>query len=221
MDCDEGCPEGYEMAIVTLVSGGVDSIVMCKILLEDFDKVVPLFIDYGQLAASHEWAACQALLKECGLPEARRVDLSGYGRLLSSGITDKSKNIKEDAFLPGRNQLFISVGSALAYQEEADGVAIGLLSEKFHLFPDQTQEFIVNMNTAVNSALGKDITILTPLINFSKEDVIKLADKYKIPLSKTYSCHSGNRKYCGKCISCKEIIDSGQKDKFLQFNEGE
>ena len=68
------------MAVVALVSGGVDSIVMCKILSEDFDKILPLFINYGQLALDKEWKACQELLKECGLPPAKRVDLQGYGK---------------------------------------------------------------------------------------------------------------------------------------------
>ena len=209
------------MAIVTLVSGGVDSIVMCKILKEDFDEILPLFIDYGQLSAEREWNSCQTLLKECSLPEAIKIDLNGFGKVVRSGITDKDKDINKDAFLPGRNQLFLTVASAYAYQKGADGVSIGILSEKVHLFPDQTEKFIVNMNVAVNSALDKNLTILTPLINFSKEEVIKLAHEFRIHLHKTYSCHKGDKVYCGECISCREIIGSGKKEDFSQFNQGE
>jgi len=207
------------MVVVALVSGGVDSIVMCKILNEDFDKILPLFIDYGQLSSEKEWESCQILLKECGLPEAVKIDINGFGKVIKSGITDVSKDINKEAFLPCRNQIFLTIGASYAYQEGADGIAIGILSEKFHIFPDQTEEFIVNTNTAINSALDKDITILTPLINFSKEEVIKLAHKHNVPLDKTYSCHKGEGVYCGDCISCREIIDSGKKDEFSQFNE--
>lgn len=209
------------MGIVVLVSGGIDSMVMCKIIEKQDDKILPLFVDYGQLAADKEWVACQKLLKECKLPTPTKVDLSGYGKLIPSGLTNKNKDIYNDVFLPGRNLLFLLVGAAFAYSHREKTIAIGLLLEEYHLFPDQTQEFIVNSNFALNSALGKDITIVTPLINFSKSDVIKLARRYKVPLDKTYSCHSGKDKYCGKCISCKEIIDSGVKDYFPQFGKGD
>jgi len=209
------------MGIVALVSGGIDSIVMCKIIERQGEKIIPLFVDYGQHAAEKEWAACQLLLKECNLPTPTKADLSGYGKLIPSGLTNLQKDIYKDAFLPCRNMLFLLIGAAFAYLHGEKTIAIGLLTEKAHLFPDQTQEFIVNMNFALNSALGDNLTIITPLINFTKSDVIKLAKHYKIPLDKTYSCHSGKDKYCGKCVACKEIINSGEKSSFPQFKEDE
>lgn len=208
------------MGIVTLVSGGVDSIVMAKIIEKQGEEIIPIFIDYGQLAAEKEWTACQKLFRESGLPEVIKVDLKSYGKLIPSGLTDKSKDIYRDAFLPGRNMLFLLVGAAYAHYVGEKKVAIGLLSEETHLFPDQTGEFIVNANFALNSALGDELIILTPLINFSKSQIIKLAKHYNIPLEKTYSCHLGSDRYCGRCVACKEIIDSGEKDSFPQFEGG-
>lgn len=209
------------MGIVALVSGGIDSAVMCKIIEKQGEKIFPLFVDYGQIAAKREWSACQQVFAECKFPPPIKTDLSGYGKLIPSGLTDINRDILKNAFLPGRNMLFLLVGAAYAYSLGERTIAIGLLSEKTHLFPDQTQEFIVNTNFALNSALGVDIIIITPLINFSKPDTIKLARYYNIPLNKTYSCHSGQDKYCGKCVSCKEIIDSGEKESLPQFEEGD
>jgi len=196
------------MTIVALVSGGIDSLVMSKLISLQGEELIPVFVDYGQLARIKEWSACQTVLKKSGLPEPVRVDLSGYGKLMSTGITDPAKHIYNDAFLPGRNMLFLLVGCSYAHYKGVKKVAIGLLSEKYHIFPDQTERFVVNTNIAVNEALDEDIAIVTPLINFSKGEVIELAKHYGFPLSETYSCHSGRDKYCGECIACKQIMNS-------------
>jgi 7-cyano-7-deazaguanine synthase len=208
-------------SIISLVSGGVDSLVMSKIIEDQGSTLFPVFLDYGQIAAEKEWDACREVFKECGLPEVFRANLSEYGKLFPSGLTDISKDIYSDAFLPGRNMLLLLIGCVYGYRKKGDAVAIGLLSEEEHLFPDQTEEFIVNANFALNSALFKEedkkLMIVTPLINFNKIQVIKLAEEYNIPIEKTYSCHSGKDAYCGKCIACKEILNSDKKDLFPQF----
>lgn len=207
------------MTFVTLVSGGIDSLVMAKIIEKEDNKQIPLFIDYGQLAAEKEWGSCKKTFKGSNLPEPIKIDLGGYGKLITSGLTDPKKDIHDEAFLPGRNLLFLVVASAYAHQEGAQKIAIGLLSEELHLFPDQTNRFIVNANVAVNEAMDDDLVIVTPLINFTKDEVIKLAKHYNLPLNDTYSCHSGNEKYCGECIACKEILGSSEGKALPQFKE--
>jgi len=204
------------MGIVVLVSGGIDSLVMSKIIQEQGQKIFPLFVDYGQLAAEKEWDACKKLFSDYQkLPT--KINLSGYGKFFPTGITDANKKIYEDAFLPGRNLLFLLVAAAYAKSIGKSTIAIGLLNEKNHLFPDQTEDFIVNANFAINSAFGDDFSIVTPLIKFSKKDVIRLAKDYNLNLNNTYSCHSGNERYCGKCVACQEILKSGEADSIHQF----
>lgn len=207
------------MTIITLVSGGIDSLVMAKIIEKEDEEQIPLFIDYGQLAADKEWEACKNIFIKSKLPEPVKVNLSGYGKLIPSGITDASKEIYDEAFLPGRNLLFLVVASSYGHSKAAKKVAIGLLKEEFHLFPDQTGRFIVNANVAVNEAMDDDISIVTPLINFTKDEVIKLAKKYDLPLDNTYSCHSGRDSYCGECISCKELLGSSEGKSLPQVKE--
>ncbi len=207
------------MSVVSLVSGGIDSLVMYKILKDQEMEQLPLFIDYGQLSRQKEWLACQEVFGEAGFGMPHRIELVGYGKSIRSGITDRDKDVYKEAFLPGRNLMFLVVGASYAYHNDADGVAIGLLSEDTHLFPDQTEEFIVNANFAINSALGEHLMILTPLMGLSKRDVIRLSDKNKLPIRLTYSCHAGNDVYCGECISCQEIIASGRRESFTQFGD--
>ena len=194
------------MSFVNLVSGGLDSTLIGVMAKEEEVAAHPLFIDYGQRAAAREWGACQVLHKKLALPPPTRMDLSGFGRVIRSGLTCDEKHLKEEAFTPGRNLIFLIMGAAYAHQVRADSVAIGLLSERFSLFPDQRAEFIRTSEQAIAQALGRPIRVLTPLFEFSKADVVKLAEKRGI--TDTYSCHAGTEKPCGKCVSCLEFIQA-------------
>ena len=43
-------------------------------------------------------------VSQFGLQKPTVIDVSGYGKTISSGLTDSSKHIIEEAFLPGRNK---------------------------------------------------------------------------------------------------------------------
>jgi 7-cyano-7-deazaguanine synthase len=190
------------MSIVTLVSGGLDSTLMATLAKEEGIRQFPLFIDYGQISRSRELAACKYNLSQLGLTP-KVVELSGYGQLVSSGLTDPVKRVFEDAFTPGRNLLFLLVGSAYGYQVMADAVAIGLLHERASIFPDQTRAFIKRTEVLIGQALGKSLRIIAPLMAFSKGEVIRLAKARGI--KNTYSCHAGTVPPCGVCVACREF----------------
>jgi 7-cyano-7-deazaguanine synthase len=194
------------MSIVTLVSGGLDSTLMSLMVKEEKVEQFPLFIDYGQICKDQELKACINNFKKWNLPAPVIANIDGYGKLISSGLTDIRKNVNEDAFLPGRNLLFLLVGSAYAYQNNCSAVAIALLSEKNCIFPDQTRVFANLAQELISLALGQDIKVITPLIKLSKSEVIQIASKKGI--SNTYSCHLGTEKPCGKCVSCLERINA-------------
>lgn len=191
------------MSVVNLVSGGLDSTLIGVLAREEEIKILPLFIDYGQRAALKEWEACQWVHKRFDLAKPIRMDLSGFGALIHSGLTNQNLDVKDDAFTPGRNLLFLLVGSAYAYQNKAKSVSIGLLSEQFSLFPDQRLEFIEKAENSIEAAIGQKIKIITPLAEFNKVDVIDLATERGI--SGTYSCHKGEIIPCGQCIACLEF----------------
>jgi 7-cyano-7-deazaguanine synthase len=197
--------------LVNLASGGLDSTLTAVLAKEEGVSIFPLFIDYGQRAAKHEWQACRKVHKLLGLSTPTRMDISGFGQVISSGLTSKKKNVKSDAFTPGRNLLFLLMGGAYAYQVGASAVAIGLLAERFSLFPDQRELFVERAEHALESALGKPIRVVTPLSQFSKADVVKLAREKGV--HGTYSCHAGTKVPCGRCISCLEVrgVKMGRK----------
>lgn len=191
------------MSMVSLVSGGLDSTLVGAMLREQAIDNYPLFIDYGQRAAITEWTTCQAVHERLNLPTPVRMDLSGFGKVIQSGLTSATLHIKDDAFTPTRNLLFLVAGAAYAFQMGANAVSIGVLSEEFSLFPDQTQSFIGKAENAIHAALGRHIKVAAPLSEFSKADVLALAREKGI--SGTYSCHLGLSAPCGICISCLEF----------------
>jgi 7-cyano-7-deazaguanine synthase len=197
------------MGIVNLASGGLDSSLISVLALEQNIPVFPLFVDYGQRSVEMEWKACCDVHKTINTSKPVRMDISGFGKVILSGLTSESLDIRKNAFTPCRNLLFLVVGASYAYQLGVDSVAIGLLSEQFSLFPDQREEFIHQAENTITAALGKKIKIMTPLSEFSKDDVVKLA--HKKGLTNTYSCHAGGLLACGKCISCLEFQGSKKK----------
>ena len=192
------------MALVVLASGGLDSTLMGLMAHEEGVVIHPLFIDYGQLGAVKEWEAVQRSHARHGLPPPVRMDLSGYGRVIPSGITSPSLRIAEDAFLPGQNMLMILAGTGYVYRINAQGVAIGLLSPETHLFPDQTEKFLRACESTLETALGRRIAVVAPLLHLTKSDVLAMARERG--LTTTYSCHAGTDEPCGECVACLEII---------------
>ena len=194
--------EAQIIRVVALTSGGVDSSVMCLIFKREDVEVYPLFIDYGQHAAAFEWQAVQRICEHLKIDSPVRMDVSGFGRIIHSGLTDRRLDIKNRAFLPTRNMLFLTLGAAYAYSNDIYFIAIGLLSDV--IFPDQTSECISYVQKAISQALGADLRILTPLKKLNKLDTVRLAREYSLPLDITYSCHSGRSQPCGQCIACQE-----------------
>lgn len=191
------------MSFVSLVSGGLDSTLIGVMAKEEGVVHFPLFIDYGQRAARKEWETCKIVHNSLGLPAPTRMDLSGFGQVIASGLTREALNIKDDAFTPGRNLMFLLMGSAYAYQQGVSSVSIGLLAEEFSLFPDQKPGFVARAESAISAAMGRQIKVLTPLIEFGKADVVRLAQAKGV--TGTYSCHAGNSAPCGRCIACLEF----------------
>ena len=192
------------MSIVTLVSGGLDSTLMAQLTQEEGLTQHPLFINYGQRNAERELSACLANFKRHDLPTPQIADVRGFGALIPSGITSQHLRIVEDAFLPCRNLLFLTIASSYAHHLNATSVGIGLLSEEYSIFPDQTKEFLMHAESTISKSLNTNMKFVAPLMHFSKFEIVKIARAKGIDM--TYSCHAGTEMPCGECIACREYI---------------
>ena len=187
---------------VCLASGGLDSIVCLHLLREQGIKTLPIFINYGQRNLKKEFGALLVNLKSAEFPSPVTVNVSGFGRVIRTGLTDPKKRVLEDAFTPNRNLLFLTVGASIAFSRGISSVILGFLSEKTAIFPDQSDRFLSAARDAIRESLGIEFQVICPLRDMVKGDVVRLASKLRIKGS--YSCHSGTEKPCGKCIACLE-----------------
>jgi 7-cyano-7-deazaguanine synthase len=192
------------VSLVTLVSGGLDSSLVAALTKESGIEQFPLFVDYGQRSVEKEIASCRKIMRRLGVRSPKIASIPGYGKLIRSGLTDRRLRVFEDAFTPGRNMMFLTVGAAYAYTCGASGVAIGLLREDTCIFPDQSDEFLRTAERTVQEALGREIKVLAPLRSFMKQDVVSLARAKKVTGS--YSCHAGRARPCGNCVACREYL---------------
>jgi 7-cyano-7-deazaguanine synthase len=191
------------MRVVTLLSGGLDSALMAAMMQEADIEQFPLFINYGQRALARELASCRRICRQLRLSKPAVAELGGFGELIPSGLTDSNRRLFEDAFLPCRNLLFLVTAAAYAYSNNATAIATGLLDEATTIFPDQTEAFIRQAEALISLTLDCSIRVLTPLRSLRKADVVRLAHQRGI--SGTYSCHAGQPKPCGTCVSCREF----------------
>ena len=125
-------------------------------------------------------------------------------------------------YVPLRNTIFISLAASLLESNilnsiEINGAnpddveAIIYMAPNFidySGYPDCRPEFYEQISKAINQGskiyteYGIPFNIKTPIIDFTKADIAKLAYKLSVPLKKTWSCYRGTDKPCQECDSC-------------------
>jgi 7-cyano-7-deazaguanine synthase len=200
---------------IALLSGGLDSAVMCAFLQKGNHVVIPLFIGYGQRAHDAEKRAATRVARGLRLPTPIHVNVSGLGgRKL--GLLDSSPKKPANAafpshaeaanaeFVPQRNLFLLSIACIVAHQQDCGAVAIGVIGNdgtRRTRYPDIVPSYL----SAAEKLLSKsqDIHILAPLLRFDKSRVVGLAGKLDLDIEITYSCNTGG-KPCMACASCME-----------------
>ena len=114
--------------------------------------------------------------------------------------------------MPNRNGLFLNIAGCFADGEDYDYILIGANKEEGQTFPDNSKNFIYRINAEFEFSTQKHPKVVAPLLNSDKNDIVKLALQYKIPLEYVRSCYAGDEKHCGKCESCTRLKNA------LMFN---
>jgi 7-cyano-7-deazaguanine synthase len=198
---------------IVILSGGMDSTTTLFIALKKGYEVIPVHFNYGQRTEKKELEAFNKICDYAGIKNRYVIDVPFFKQIGASALVDDNLEVPTDGIKPGipityvpfRNGIFLSIAAAVAEKEGAKAIFIGVVEEDSSGYPDCMEDFIKKMQEAINAGTKPEtqIEIKTPLIHLKKEDIVKEAIKYKVPLELTWSCYQNEDEACGVCDSCR------------------
>ena len=217
---------------VVLLSGGIDSTTTLAIAITGGYEAYALSFDYGQRHQIETQAARRAA-DSFGVRKHRiaKIDLRVFGGSALTGDIDVPKQRSETeiadgipvTYVPARNTIFLAYALGWAEVIQAADIFLGVNAIDYSGYPDCRPEFIEAFQTLANIGTkagleGGRFQIHTPLIKFSKAEIIRQAFELGVDLSLTHSCYDPSPEgfACGECDSCllrlKGFREAGMKD---------
>jgi 7-cyano-7-deazaguanine synthase len=209
--------EPLERAIV-LLSGGLDSAVL---LAQEArrGRAYPLYIRVGLAWEASELRMIDRLLAApvfAGRVEPLLAmdfnmrDIYPPSHWAIAGKPPAYDSADEEVYLPGRNLVLLTKAGVSALSHRAHRIVLGPLGG--NPFPDATPAFFAAMSRALSLGLDHAISVEAPLLDRTKEDVIRLGNALQVPLELTLSCMNpvaGDPPlHCGLCSKCRERRDA-------------
>lgn len=197
------------MKSLLLLSGGLDSAVCGGLLKRTNHDVTCLTFRYGQNHAI-EVEFAERVARWLGATEHIIFDLSDFGRYSKSSLTSDPSTIPKGClsegvaptFVPARNLVFLSIACGIAESRDIQSVCTGVNAVDYSGYPDCRPEFVEALRHTVEHGLTKRVLISTPLINWSKSQILAKSRELSVP--PTLSCYDPQEggKPCGLCDSC-------------------
>ncbi len=206
---------------VVILSGGMDSTTAAYIAKAEGYEIVALHFDYRQRTQERERRAFEAICNALGVAERYVIDLPFFERIGASALTDRNIEVPTGGieegvpvtYVPFRNGIFLSIAAAVAEKEGAEALFIGVVEEDSSGYPDCRETFIEAMQRAIDLGTREEthIEIRMPLVHLKKEDIVKTALEYDVPLELTWSCYRNEEEACGVCDSCRLRLKGFEK----------
>jgi 7-cyano-7-deazaguanine synthase len=198
---------------VVLLSGGLDSATVLAIAQDQGYDCHALAVDYGQRHRS-ELDAARRVAAAAGVPlKVFPLDLRAIG---GSALTDDIDVPEEQTsgipvtYVPARNTILLSLALGYAEVLGADDLFIGVNAVDYSGYPDCRPEFIAAYQAMARLATkagveGAQTTIHTPLIDWTKAQIIQNGTALGVDYALTLSCYQADAegRACGKCDSCR------------------
>jgi len=199
---------------VVLLSGGLDSMVCAALAREAGYSVVALTVDYGQRHRAELDAAKAIAARLADKHIVLPLDLRAFGgSALTSDIAVPKDGVGEGipvTYVPARNTIFLSLALGLAEASGAYDIFIGVNALDYSGYPDCRPEFVAEFERLANLATkagieGDRITIRTPLLDMSKADIAREAERLGLDAGLSHSCYdpSPDGGACRECDACR------------------
>ena len=224
---------------VVLSSGGIDSTTCVGLAVEKFgvDNVITVSVYYGQ-RHNKELECAEKVAKYYNL-DHKLIDLSNTGifDISNCSLLQHSTDIIEhksygdqiannengivNTYVPFRNGLILSAVAALSmslYPNDTIDVYLGIHADDVvnNAYADCSVEFSKYMNKAVSLGTYNRVKLVSPLVTFTKSQVVKEGLRLGVPYELTWSCYEGGDVPCGKCATCldreKAFKNNGVED---------
>jgi len=200
-----------ELAVV-LVSGGMDSCLTAA-LAQKSCELAFLHLDYGQKTEKRENKAFQDIADFYRVDQRLTVDVKYFSVIGGSSLTDNSivvdkanleSQVVPTSYVPFRNANILAIATTWAEVIQARKIYIGAVEEDSSGYPDCRRSFFKAFEQVVKEGTKPDtqIEIVTPLLNFSKKEIVRRGIELKAPLHLTWSCYQNEELACGVCDSC-------------------
>jgi 7-cyano-7-deazaguanine synthase len=207
------------MRAVVLLSGGLDSATVAAIARWEGYELYALTVDYGQrhrfeLEASRRVAGSIGVARHVTLS----VDLAAIGASALTAPIDVPKHRTDEqmqagipvTYVPARNTILLSLALGLAEVVGAADLFLGVNAVDYSGYPDCRPEFIAAFEQLANLATkaGVEGTIRfrmhTPLINWTKAQIIRRGTELGVDYSLTHTCYDPGERgvACGQCDAC-------------------
>jgi len=198
---------------VCIISGGMDSALAAKMAQLEGFEVIAVHFNYGQRTQKKELACFRKIASCVGARQNYEIDLPFFAQIGASALTDASievptGGIKEGVpvtYVPFRNGIFLSIAAAIAEKHGATALFIGVVEEDSSGYPDCTEDYIMQMQNAINLGTKKEtvLEIHMPLVALKKSKIVQKSLELGVPLEETWSCYQSESAACGVCDSCR------------------
>ncbi len=206
---------------IIAVSGGMDSCVTAAIAAKEFDLAF-LHVNYGQRTEKRELKAFNDIADFFIVTYKVVVDLRHLSFIGGSSLTDKNIEVSKadlsskkipTSYVPFRNAHILSACVSWAEVIKANAIFIGAVWEDSSGYPDCRPEFFRSFEKVVGLGTkpSTQIKIVTPIINFTKKDIVLKGLELNAPLNLTWSCYQEEDEACGVCDSCALRLRGFQK----------
>ena len=204
-------PNPGKSRAVVLLSGGMDSCVCAALAARDHDATA-VHVSYGQRTEERERRSFLAICQRLGIHDKLIVRNEAFRAIGGSALTDANIAVpRSDSLTPGipvtyvpfRNAHFLAVAVSWAEVLGAEKVYIGAVEPDSSGYPDCRPAYYDAFNRVVKTGTKEGrITVVTPLINMRKAQIVRLGLELGAPLDLTWSCYSREDQACGVCDSC-------------------
>ena len=200
---------------IILLSGGLDSLVALGYSKKktDYNVELALTFDYGQKAVKEEIKTSKDIcdyynvehkvIKLDWLKEITTTSLVSAGAVPTSNF-DTLETAKS-VWVPNRNALFLNIAASFCDSYGYNYILFGANKEESAKFPDNTEEFRSQISRCFETSTLVKPVVVAPLINYSKDDIVRIAVENSIPLNLVRSCYNSGEKHCGECESCNYL----------------